>query len=363
MTYAVLSDLHLHNWSIFSKTDPDGVNSRLRASLNEIERAADVLLAAGGREMIIAGDIFHQRGVIDPEVLNPARETFHRVVDKGVHIYAIPGNHDLKSRDTKALSSAVENLNGIDGRGGQFRVFNEATIPQVSLHQFLMVPWEPDTDALLEILKTKASSIGSSAASMDVFIHAGIDGVLPTMPAHGLTAADLSGLGFKRVMAGHYHNHKDLGSGIYSIGALTHQNWGDVGSRAGFLIVDDANVTFHDTQAPKFEDISGLDEVDMELLCDGNFVRFRGPEMTQSDINELRKQLQDWGALGVSIEVPRAASGATARPATTTGKSLEQSVDGFVKASTTIPAHVDRDKVAKRASEVLASARSTSEST
>jgi DNA repair exonuclease SbcCD nuclease subunit len=364
MKFAVLADIHAYGSTIYSGTGADGVNTRLALILSELRRAARTLKAQGGSVMFIAGDIFHTRGSIDPEVLNPLRETIEDILDFGIDIHAIPGNHDLKSKDSRALSSQIENLAQISIAGGIFRCYNEAIVVGLQDHPFGFVPWRNSIDDLktdLEALKAAYPK----PEDMHVFIHAGIDGVLSGMPAHGLTDADLAAYGFKRVYAGHYHNHVVFLAGkVVSVGATTHHNWGDVGTRAGFLIVDtDADtVTFYDTQAPKFCDLTGLDELDMELECKGNYVRFRGPTMTQTEINELRDQFRKWGALGVSIEVPKATV-ATRAAATPTGKgvTLDQSVGNFIDGSTTIPASIDKAKLKKRAQEVLDASRAAYE--
>jgi hypothetical protein len=94
----------------------------------------------------------------------------------------------------------------------------------------------------------------------------------------------------------------------------------------------------------------------MELASAGNYVRFRGPAMTQYEIADLRKQFSLWGAEGTSIEVPKiTTSMRTTSPAT--GMTIDQSVDAFIDANTTMPASVDKAAVKKRAAEVLAAAR------
>jgi DNA repair exonuclease SbcCD nuclease subunit len=354
MIYAVLSDIHNHAWSLFSKTNHDGVNSRLRIALDEMERAAHELKAAGGRIMFIAGDIFHTRGTIDPEVLNPLRETVAKILAMDIDIYAIPGNHDLKSNDSSMLSSAIENLSQISLDGGMFRIFNEPTVLEIEKNFFGFIPWRSNHAALLSDLRDMSAH--SMAANMSVFIHAGIDGVLSGMPGYGLTDDVLSSFGFGHVFAGHYHNHVVMKNGVVSIGATTHHNWGDVGTRAGFLLVDTGSfhkVSFIDTQAPKFVDVSDLDEMDMELECKGNYVRFRGPSMTGEEIAELRKQFIDWGACGTSIEVPRTTVSARSA-APVKGRSLRDSVVAYAdEPKLVVPSNVDREALKRRAVEVL----------
>lgn len=360
MIYGVISDIHAHLWSTFASSTADGANSRLSAILSELRRAAQAVANSGGDTLVVAGDIFHTRGNIDPEVLNPVRAVFHEIADMGISVLVIPGNHDLKSSDTREVSSAVQNLEHVNiNSGGSIDVYNRPTVIEKKEFALAMVPWRETLDDLLGDLETLSKH--AAASQMDVFIHAGIDGVLSGIPGHGLTAGKLAAYGFRRVFAGHYHNHRDMGSGVYSIGATTHQTWSDVGTRAGFLLVDGATgaVTFNDTVAPKFVDISGLDEMEIELACKGNFVRFRGPQMTQSEINEFRDQIRKWGAIGIQLEVPKA----TAALRTTTpakGLTLAQSVEKFIDGAI-LPAGVDKAAVQKRAQEVLNAAQAVVE--
>jgi len=360
MTYIVTSDLHLHNWSLFSHHNAQGENNRLKITLNELEHAGVAASKHDDPLMIIAGDIFHQRGVLDPEVLNPARDSIQRILSMGVTILAIPGNHDMKSRETTELSSSIQNLTQFDiAAGSEFRIFNETTVHAMPNRLLGFVPWHDTVVGLKTQLEFLAAN--PLKAEMDVFIHIGISGVLPGLSG-AVTPAELQSYGFKRVFAGDYHNHKDLGSGIYSIGASTHHNWGDVSARAGFLAVDDASVVFNDTQAPKFVDISGMSEVDMQLECAGNYVRFRGAAMRQEDINELKAQLGKWGALGVSIQVPRAVVAARAAP-TATGRTLDASIEDYVTKDLEVSPGVDRALVASRAAAILNDVRAVKEDT
>lgn len=358
MKFAVLADIHAYGSTVYSGTGVDGINIRLQLILDEMLRSAKTLLDEGGKTMFIAGDIFHTRGSIDPEVLNPLRGTVEEILNTGIDIHAIPGNHDLKSKDSRALSSQIENLAQISIAGGMFRCYNEVTSFQIDGQWFGFVPWRASIKDFLEDMGDLSAH--PAHADMHVFIHAGIDGVLSGMPAHGLTDADLAAFGFKRVYAGHYHNHVIFpGNKVVSIGATTHHNWGDVSTRAGFLIVDtDADtVTFHDTQAPKFADLTGLDELEMELECRGNYVRFRGPSMTQTEINELRDQFRKWGALGVSIEVPKATVAARPSASASKGLTIDQSVANFVDTAKGIPPSVDREKLKKRCQQILDESR------
>jgi DNA repair exonuclease SbcCD nuclease subunit len=207
--YLVLSDIHAHAWSAYSTRLPDGMNSRLKVILDEIVRAADELQSAGGDTIYIAGDFLHTRGSMDPEVFNPLHKTIENLAFDNA-IRGIPGNHDLKDRDTTELGNAIQTLAAIDNveiitnRSGMF-------FPD---HSVLMIPWHGSKDTLRATIKELHDAHGGPAAGpaamgvMDLIIHVGIDGVLQGVPDHGLSPEEVASWGFRRVFAGDYHNHK-----------------------------------------------------------------------------------------------------------------------------------------------------------
>ncbi len=326
MKYAVLSDQHAHKWSQFSSVDKDGMNTRLKHILQEMERAADELIKSGGDTMIFAGDLFHIRGSISPEVFNPTFQTIRNILNRGIQIYAIPGNHDLAERDTTELGNAIQTLGALPG-------FNVITKPKFILTAggpIGFIPWYSKIDALKAAVDILIEETDVHPDEYDLIMHAGIEGVITGLD-HGLTAAEVAGWGFKRVFAGHYHNHKIMEDGkVISIGALTHQSFSDVGTKAGFLLVDHESVTYRASHAPQFMDISAMTpEEEIPLRADGNYVRVRDMKLTDADIVKMRKQLLDMGARGVAIQVARevvsARSGTPAKTST-----LEESVSKFI---------------------------------
>ena len=319
--YGLISDTHHHLWSAFSTTLPSGVNSRLQTILDETVRCAETLGKAGGDTIIHAGDLFHVRGSVAPSVLNPTLETYKKLTKLGFKIVIVAGNHDLEGKDANELGSAITAL-------------KEVGCTIVSESHFLLhdntclVPWVPnvgDLKALLDKIDL------SYRTGRDLVIHAGIDGVIPGLPDHGLDAGYLSKLGFKRVFAGHYHHHKKLHDNVWSIGALTHQTWGDVGTKAGFVIVSDKEVKWHASHAPSFVEIDpATPPEDVPLIVDGNYVRAKLATSKPSEIDAARKLLEKCGARGVTIisqppkGVTRTASSVKA------GASLEASVQGYI---------------------------------
>ncbi|MBX4911414.1 hypothetical protein HJA82_29310 [Rhizobium bangladeshense] len=361
MSYVIVSDIHCHQWSTFSTFTANGINGRLQIILDELLRAARHAKSIGAKFIVCAGDILHVRGSINPEVLNPLQERVKEILEMGIDILAIPGNHDLAGKDTTVLGNAIQTLSHTKCGETGFRVFHEATVHEEGDHLLGFVPYRMTTALLMADLAELAKHPNKD--QMDVFVHAGIDGVLIGVQPHGLTGEMLADFGFRNVFAGDYHHHKEVVPGVWSIGATTHQRWNDVGTKAGFMSVDDdGKATYHATHAPRFVDVSGLDEDDMALAADGNYVRFSGPEMTSAEIAELRQFLLDSGAQGVVIMAPKKTAPTARSGKPKTGAvTVDESVANFINDATDISALVDRERLKRECSEVLNAARAVTE--
>lgn len=332
--YLLMADLHCHAWSQFATTKADGMNSRLDIILNEADRAIATLHASGGSRVVLAGDLFHVRGSIVPEVFNPTHALIKRYADRGIEFVALPGNHDLAGKETDELGNAIQTLGALP----RFKVVNDWWEISEDGHRIITLCWQSTPDRL----RTKVAEIQdelkkdrADISNFDLVIHAGIDGVLTGVPEHGLTASEIAGWGFKRVFAGHYHNHKVMENGkVVSIGALTHQTWGDIGSKAGFLLVYPDRIEYSASHAPNFVELTEDDDpTEYPLIVDRNYVRVRGMKLTDAEINTLRKELLDMGALGVTFQVARqvvtAHTNGEVAKATTLGESVAKYIDGL----------------------------------
>lgn len=329
--YALISDTHNHAWNSFATENADGVNSRLQIILDETKRAAQVVRAAGGDTLLHGGDLFHVRGKIAPSVLNPTVDCYKELIADGFKIIINAGNHDLEGKSSTRLGSAVTALESIG-----CTIVNEPQIITLGTHHVVVViPWHDKVAELKTVIeemgaKARASIVGGT--QVDLLIHAPVDGVIPGLPDHGLDNAWLAALSFDRVFSGHYHNFKDFGNGVYSIGALTHHTWSDVNSKAGFLISDDTGVKYNATHAPGFIEISAeTDPSEIPLIVPGNYVKVKIDSNKTSDIAAVRQLMADNGAKGV-IVLPQAKAAATPRVGSTVkaGQTLEGSVAAYI---------------------------------
>lgn len=353
--YGLMADLHFHNWSSFSSTLPDGINSRLDALLGEVRRCAAEVKEAGGDTLIMAGDVFHVRGSVAPSVLNPVMDMIDSVHREfATRFVIIPGNHDLEGKNSTRLGSAVTAL------GRDFvTIENEPAIFRECAA--VLLPWYESIDELKVKLQELAGKV-PDASQVDAIIHAPIDGVIAGLPTHGLTPEYLASVGFRRVFAGHYHNHRAFEGGAVSIGALAHHTWSDVGSKAGFLIVDpgSSKFTYRKSHLPEFIDLARLvtemdvTPEDVPLLVDGHYVRVRVEASKSKEVEAAREELLGYGARAVLVQAEPKPPAELVRAGHTVvaGSSLEVSVSDFIKGMKEV---ADHEAVSAAAMSVLGS--------
>jgi len=288
--FLILSDIHFNSWNSFS-TIENHLNSRLKIQLEEVERAAETLKKVNSNLIVLAGDLFHHRGSIHPTVFNPTIHLFDKLIKQGFEILAIPGNHDLSTLNSNEAANSAASLSKV----GVKMVSNPEgqAFPE---HNLVLVPWHENLQELEVSCRKHANP------DYDLIIHAPLNDVFPNMPSHGLFADDVANWGFRRVFVGHFHNHKNFNDKVFSIGALTHNSWSDVGSKAGFIIANDKTFKFIPTKAPLFVDITDENFDDAENLVKGNYVRCKIKIAKESDVERLKTHFKELGALNVLIQ-------------------------------------------------------------
>lgn len=370
MKAVICSDVHLHKWSAFAYQDADtDINSRLLAQLNELKRAATIGLKAGVTRMICTGDLFHVRGSVAPTVLNPTLAAFREIVQMGMSVTILAGNHDLEGDEASALGNAVGALADVIGHGNII-ADPGLTIIEADGVQQGYIPWTKHLPTLEEHI-ADAYKRGIE----ELFIHAPLDGAVAGLKGAGLDPHALVAKYGRttgrtmRIWAGHYHNHAEFGrdeddtpgSGtVVSVGAMSHQTWGDVGAKAGFLLVNgpaSKPFSYYASHCPAFVDLDpSMDEDEIRLACDGAFVRARvdADLKTQED---MRKLLKSAGALGVTL-IPEARKAvARATGATVSGvATIESNVDSYVAAG----GFADKAALQARCADLLSRARMVS---
>lgn len=277
--FIILSDIHFHNWSAFSSINKDGVNERLQHQLDTFATYMETLLAAGGNCCVITGDVFHTRGKLAPSIINPVYTLFEEYTARGIKYFIIPGNHDLETKETTQLGNGLHFLSKIEG----VTVFTEVT----QVGDYIFMPWIDHKETFINTVD------GLDAKGKVLFCHVGIDGVLDGI--QGKVGKAVLNKGFDAVFAGDYHNHKHLGDNIYSVGHMCHHSFSDVGSKAGAILYrgkDD--ITFLENKVGTF--CNHYDDVDVH----SHYVRIKDVFLTEEEAKQLKQELLDNGAWGVT---------------------------------------------------------------
>lgn len=302
--YLVVSDVHFHAWDFGSYINPDGVNSRLQDTINEFRRAANVLDEQGGKDIVITGDLFHTRGEIKPSVYNPVYDMFKDLSERGFNVHAIPGNHDLETEETTEEGCTFKSFGGLAGFKIHYKTHGYTNF--TTKEKFIFIPWTEYFASSLDQVDT------TSSYSKTIFAHVGLNDVVNGLKGSFKAEHFNRIVGLKHAFCGHYHNHKrfDLDDGyqqssVFSVGALTHQSFKDVGSSAGFIIVESREkVTFHNSEAPEFVDYTDDDWTSASdgSKFTGNFARmkFEGKTtLTREEVAAIKVTLEAFGALRV----------------------------------------------------------------
>lgn len=320
LPFAIMSDQHYHNWSAFSEIHNNGMNSRLRYLISQTRACAAELRSRGGNVIYCAGDMFHVRGQVEPSVLNPVFDLYAELIEQGLDIRCIPGNHDLASNETTKLGNAMQSL---EHAGAKVNTTSSVYFD----HKLAMIPWEPD----LKKVKGRLENVGSKLDY--AIIHAPLNDVIKGIPDTGLDPAELAEYGFKGIFVGHYHNHVNFNDKVYSIGAIAHNTWSDVGSKAGFVIVNEDQTVEHiDSECPRFIDYdANWTTEEAEVYCEGNYVRVQLGSATNSEITNIRRFVTvDCGALGCIVKAIPVTKTTARTQSISAGASLGRSISDWV---------------------------------
>lgn len=321
----IISDTHYHKFNTFSKTLPSGLNSRLHEIIEATKEAVEFAVDNDCDEVIHTGDCFHVRGSISPTVLNPVLDLYRWIIEeKGLKVTMIAGNHDLESRHSEELSNTAAALKSVGV---------EVVTGYLVRSDAVFISWFPTKDELFSQIK----SIEGKSKDKTLYLHAPLNEVISGIPDNGIDAKDLETLGYQKVFCGHYHNHKNFNDKVVSVGSLTHQNFGDIHSTAGFVLYNEktGEIQQHQTSAPKFVDTRHIDPDKFEEAVDGNYVRCRLEEATDEEILEMQVALESMGAKGYIVSRDRnPKTSATARKSSVSKSSvtIQMSVQDWVKA-------------------------------
>lgn len=319
---AIFSDLHLDPWTSFANIDERGLNTRLV----QVAETLDFILKEAEREkcdaVLFCGDFFHRKSVAI-ETLHIAAEYLAKT---SVPLVMIPGNHD--EADKYANFHATKTL-----KGRAIILDNDNTSINLAGYSIVGIPYLGSVDLVTRIKER----LGNTKPDI-LMLHAPIEDALMgsdfiTHEGTGVDEAKLFNMA-KLTLVGHYHQPQYFGEldiyggwevhipaqdgDVYKVstptvlipGAPLQHNIGDRDTSRGFWLYDGKSLTFRDSKAPRFvnvteKELESMDSNEYEIFIKNNYVTIQTDDRVKAD--QLVKSLK--GARGVQSSV----SGATKR--------------------------------------------------
>jgi DNA repair exonuclease SbcCD nuclease subunit len=212
------------------------------------------------KDIIIPGDIFHNRSYISVETLSITKAFFDYFKD--FNVYISTGNHDCFKKDTSDINS----ISILDGWNNITVVENEPqTFETICGKQICLVPW--------------GSLLKDIPKSDIVFGHFEIDSFYMNsykLCEHGLSYKDLFKIS-SLIVSGHFHkkDHRKYENGeIVYLGSPYQHNFGDIKDSRGIYILDTETKNFQFIEnfiSPKHFKIS-INEDLSEDIIKNNFI-------------------------------------------------------------------------------------------
>lgn len=277
----IFSDLHAHEFSSFSYTDPKtGLNSRLKWCIKTIDHVRNEAKKRKIDHVWFGGDLFHVRGVLRVTVIQEVYKALRRLA-KVATVTVIGGNHDQQDKEGKYLASSVLSRRRI-------RIVDTYNVlPEYPDTAAFAYDWNADR-LRANIKKAYGQGI------RHLLMHAGILGAV-TGPRDFIPKEEIKPDVFKkfrRVFSGHYHKGQDIGSNISYIGAALQHYRSEAGYDTGFVVYDYGTNGYERFRIPSPRFTKWESEDDDDKVA-GNYVDAVLP--SDWSVEDLQTHLEDLG--------------------------------------------------------------------
>lgn len=274
MRTLLISDTHFGNHPDFADYK-DGLNSRFLLQLSAIRQALKWGLKNDCTEILHLGDVFHQRGYIEPEIFNPVKELFESFLRKGMYsdMEILTGNHDITTEDP---------------------IYNTAYMLSGPSIRVITIPFLRDKCLYVPFTKGDFGEIIKSFDHDEIrtlFMHQSIFGAEYGRPIlKGVHPKLLKGI--KRVYCGHIHQPQKIGLNIHLVGAPYQINFGDTGDRTVYILEDNKIVDKMTPKHPFFITQHAKDGRVPVLSDDWNFYRILSDVLIENAPSNMRVVFQ-----------------------------------------------------------------------
>jgi DNA repair exonuclease SbcCD nuclease subunit len=263
--------------------------------LNFFDWLKTQLKSCGIRDIIICGDVFHNRNDVSVNTLSTATAAFKKLDDFNIHI--LVGNHDAFYKDRS-------DVNSIDILGGwkNITVYKDVAVIDYMGSKLAFCPWGTTIDQIPNA-DIVFGHFEIASFKMNNF----------KVCDHGFIAEDL----FKKtnmVITGHFHLKEERlyknGTIIY-LGSPVELDWGDKNTTKGIYLLDLLTKKYRfveNTISPKHVEVkltnlikNGLATIKDDVK--GNIVRFIVDKELETDkIDLIAKKISGYQPIAFDIE-------------------------------------------------------------
>ena len=211
----------------------EGMNSRLWSCVESIRQGAQ---KARGGILVINGDLFDNRKVIEIDVLTAIHEAVYRASLTLEHIYIVVGNHDQWLRDGRIHSTSI--FSGIP----RITVVADDMIVKLGSAEYAdmvlcMHAFTTDLERIQRFITKCAYDKTLSLARKVLVLHTSVDGarIGKSVSTGGMSLGSLEPDSFDRVLLGHYHKPQALRQNVLYIGSPYQTDRSEAGEEKRFI--------------------------------------------------------------------------------------------------------------------------------
>jgi DNA repair exonuclease SbcCD nuclease subunit len=260
--FIVFSDLHAHNFPYgATRTTIPGLgglyNSRLADTAAVLDEILEYAKQTKIEHVVFCGDLFHRRTSVPTDVRHVVVDRLQKFADEDIQLYMIPGNHDMGDR--------IGNYHHLVGLGelSEFvHVYDKTNAKDLEEVQFVFLPYTDSLEEAKRRLEVAGNLAEYSGKPSILFGHLGMQGATVgsdyvLINEADITVSDVPNTKFAACFFGHFHEHQQLFSNGWFVGATHQHNWGDAYGSRGYLHVkvEKGKVEIHEqirTMAPEF---------------------------------------------------------------------------------------------------------------
>lgn len=238
------------------------------------------LLKHGITKIIHLGDYFDNRRAINVKCLKRDKEMFlDKLVEYGMSMDIILGNHDVYFKSTNELSATVSLLSKYPEI---VTIIEDPTIVEYDSFPIAFLPWVNPTNeqASLEFVESASSKASMLLGHLELGGFEMMRGGILSSTSHGMPATLFKR--FETVLSGHFHTKSTRGNVTY-LGTQFELTWSDCNDHKYFHILDTAKREIEPIRNPntlfnkiKYDDSSTGDDITGVLDAMGDFSFIEG---------------------------------------------------------------------------------------